>query len=112
MAPDNQRYRVLQRRASQRIISFGGCPMQQSTGVRQKVAAGFSALRLGIVNCVFLKVCYTLDYDATEHCTSFMRDAVLLDDFKAVFPTWYRIHPVSDTVCDRERPVSFLQSGI
>ena len=24
MAPDNQRYRVLQRRASQRIISFGG----------------------------------------------------------------------------------------
>ena len=78
--------------------------------VRQKVAAGFSALRLGIVNCVFLKVCYTLDYDATEHCTSFMRDAVLLDDFKAVFPAWYRIHPVSDTVCDRERPVSFLQS--
>ncbi len=60
--------------------------------VRQKVAAGFSALRLGIVNCVFLKVCYTLDYDATEHCTSFMRDAVLLDDFKAVFPAWYRIH--------------------
>lgn len=80
--------------------------------VRQKVAAGFSALRLGIVNCVFLKVCYTLDYDATEHCASFMRDAVLLDDFKAVFPAWYRIHPVSDTVCDRERPVSFLQSGI
>ena len=111
MAPDNQRYRVLQRRASQRIISFGVSDAAIRRR-RQKVAAGFSALRLGIVNCVFLKVCYTLDYDATEHCTSFMRDAVLLDDFKAVFPTWYRIHPVSDTVCDRERPVSFLQSGI
>ena len=108
MAPDNQRYRVLQRRASQRIISFGGVRCSNPPGE----AAGFSALRLGIVNCVFLKVCYTLDYDVTEHCTSFMRDAVLLDDFKAVFPTWYRIHPVSDTVCDRERPVSFLQSGI
>lgn len=41
-----------------------------------------------------------------------VEEAFLLDDFKAVFPTWYRIHPVSDTVCDRERPVSFLQSGI
>ena len=111
MAPDNQQYRVLQRRASQRIISFGVSDAAIRR-VRQKVAAGFSALRLGIVNCVFLKVCYTLDYDVTEHCTSFMRDAVLLDDFKAVFPAWYRIHPVSDTVCDRERPVSFLQSGI
>ena len=58
MAPDNQRYRVLQRRASQRIISFGVSDAAIRR-VRQKVAAGFSALRLGIVNCVFLKVCYT-----------------------------------------------------
>lgn len=76
------------------------------------MTAGLSALRLGTVSCVFLKVCYASDYDVTEHCISFMRDVALLSDLKVVFPIWCRIHPVSDAVHDRERSTFFLQSGI